>query len=125
MRTAYLVEDDAKIRAHLIPALAELAEVSVLAFAETEREAVQWLRERCSETDVVILDIYLKHGTGLGILAKRDGFPRDCRIVVLTNSASVDIRERCIELGADAVFDKTSELDEFFAHCRSLPPRLH
>ena len=39
------------------------------------------------------------------------------RVVVLTNYATPDIRARCLELGADAVFDKSNELDDFFAYC--------
>ncbi len=28
-----------------------------------------------------------------------------------------DVRQRCVDLGADAVFDKASELDEMLAYC--------
>ena len=38
-------------------------------------------------------------------------------MVVLTNYATSDIRRRSMALGADAVFDKSSELDELFAYC--------
>jgi DNA-binding NarL/FixJ family response regulator len=38
-------------------------------------------------------------------------------VVVLTNYATADIRQRSLALGADAVFDKSNELDEFFAYC--------
>jgi DNA-binding NarL/FixJ family response regulator len=45
--------------------------------------------------------------------------------VVLTNFASADIRRRCQQLGADRVFDKSTELDELLAYCRQLAaPRL-
>ncbi len=125
MRHAYLVEDDPRIRSHLVPALAELAEVAVLDFAETEAEAVRWLTLHCDETDIVIVDIYLRRGTGFGILAHRHKFPLGCRLVVLTNSATEETRGRCMALGADAVFDKTSELDDFFSYCRAMLPKLH
>ncbi len=39
------------------------------------------------------------------------------KVVVLTNYATSDIRRRSMALGADAVFDKSSELDELFAYC--------
>ena len=39
------------------------------------------------------------------------------KVVVLTNYATADIRQRSLALGADAVFDKSNELDEFFAYC--------
>ena len=39
------------------------------------------------------------------------------RRVVLTNYATPDIRETCRALGADRVFDKSSELEELIAYC--------
>ena len=39
-------------------------------------------------------------------------------MVVLTNYATQDIRDRCAELGANAVFDKSNELDELLDFCR-------
>ena len=39
------------------------------------------------------------------------------RRVVLTNYATTAIREACRALGADRVFDKSSELDELIAYC--------
>jgi len=41
------------------------------------------------------------------------------RAVVLTNYADVDIRAQCLALGADAVFDKSTELDAFLEFCES------
>jgi two-component system OmpR family response regulator len=39
------------------------------------------------------------------------------KVVVLTNYATPEIRRRATDLGADAVFDKSSELDGLFAYC--------
>jgi two-component system OmpR family response regulator len=39
------------------------------------------------------------------------------KVVVLTNYATDEIRRRAMDLGADAVFDKSSELDGLFAYC--------
>lgn len=38
-------------------------------------------------------------------------------MVVLTSYATPEVRRRAAELGADAVFDKTTELDALFAYC--------
>jgi hypothetical protein len=37
--------------------------------------------------------------------------------VVLSNYVNADIRARCTALGADAVFDKSRELEAFFDYC--------
>jgi two-component system OmpR family response regulator len=35
------------------------------------------------------------------------------KVIVLTNYATPPIRQRCLALGADAVFDKATEIEEF------------
>jgi DNA-binding NarL/FixJ family response regulator len=41
-------------------------------------------------------------------------------MIVLSNHATRDIRWRCAQLGADAVFDKSTELDELVDYCVSV-----
>jgi len=45
--------------------------------------------------------------------------------VVLTNYATPEMRSRCQELGADAVFDKSSELEEMLTWFASRRPSMH
>jgi len=49
------------------------------------------------------------------VLAQLPGELAGRKVYVLTNYATADLREACVRLGADAVFDKSTELDEFFA----------
>jgi two-component system, OmpR family, response regulator len=42
------------------------------------------------------------------------------RVVVLSNYATVDMRKRCLQLGADAVFDKSNEIDALVEYCIEL-----
>jgi CheY-like chemotaxis protein len=35
------------------------------------------------------------------------------KVIVLTNYATPAVRERCLAIGADAVFDKSNEIEEF------------
>jgi hypothetical protein len=37
--------------------------------------------------------------------------------VVLSNYATADIRQRCTQLGVDAVFDKSNEIDALVDYC--------
>jgi len=43
--------------------------------------------------------------------------------VVLTNYATPDMRNICRDLGADRVFDKSSELESLIAYCGTLAER--
>ena len=42
------------------------------------------------------------------------------RVVVLSNYATADMRKRCTQLGADAVFDKSNEIDALVEYCIEL-----
>ncbi len=113
----FVVEDNRTIRDNLIPALEDLADATVLGFAETETDAHGWLVSHAGEWQLLIVDLFLKEGSGLGVLRHcRNRLPRQ-RAVVLSNYVNADIRARCIALGADAVFDKSKELDAFFDYC--------
>jgi len=114
---AFLVEDSPVIRKNLIPTLAELGGISVVAFAEGQAEALEWLGSHDGEWELVIVDLFLREGSGLGVIAETKERQPDVPVVVLTNYATPDMRRRCLELGADAFFDKSSQLEEFFLYC--------
>lgn len=113
----YIVEDNATIRENLIGTLAELAGVETVGFAETESQGSEWLRRHRQNWDLAIVDLFLKQGSGLGVIqACRERQPGQ-KVVVLTNYATPDIRTRCQELGVDAVFDKSNEIDALIDFC--------
>lgn len=113
----YLVEDSATIRENLISTLEEIAPVKVVGFAETEHEASAWLSDHNGDWQLAIVDLFLKEGSGLGVLKGCQNRNADQKVVVLTNYATTDIRRRCADLGSDAVFDKSNELDELLDYC--------
>jgi two-component system OmpR family response regulator len=119
----YLVEDSATIRENLISTLEEIAPVKVVGFAETESVASAWLSAHDAEWKLAIVDLFLKEGSGLGVLKGCQNRNADQKVVVLTNYATTDIRRRCAELGSDAVFDKSNELEELLDYCMQVTPR--
>jgi DNA-binding NarL/FixJ family response regulator len=114
---ALIVEDSQVILDNLVATLEELADVEVVGTAADEASALRWMRESPQAFDMMIVDIFLKSGTGLGVLREARDAGLQVRRVVLTNYATPDIRERCRELGADRVFDKSNELEELIAYC--------
>lgn len=116
----YIVEDNPVIRESLIAALEELVPVEVVGTAEDEFTAVQWLTRPSSQVDLVIVDIFLKAGSGLGVLRAVSRLARRHNLVVLSNYATQDIRSKCLELGADRVFDKSNEIDALILYCGRL-----
>jgi two-component system, OmpR family, response regulator len=114
---AYIVEDSPTIRENLIETLHELALVDAVGTAETENEGKQWLAQNDDYWDLAIIDLFLKEGSGLNILdACRSRRPTQ-KMVVLSNHATNDVRWRCAQLGADAVFDKSTEIDALIDYC--------
>lgn len=118
----YLVEDSAVIREDLAAALHELTALQIVGSAAGEATAIAWLSQAGREVDLVIVDLFLKSGSGLGLLRARAGAWRHtaCRVVVLTNYATADMRRHCLSLGADRVFDKSCEIDALIDDCRQL-----
>lgn len=112
----YLVEDSPLIRDNLIATLEELAPVHVVGAAEAEAEALRWLDGHA--VDLVIVDLFLKGGSGLGVL--RAATAGGARHVVLSNYTTPAMRARCLSLGADGVFDKSTQIDDLIAYCEGL-----
>ena len=113
----YIVEDNQVIYENLVSTLQELTAVEVVGHAVDERSAVGWLRNEGASLDLLIIDIFLVTGSGLGVLKAAQDAHLGARRVVLTNYATADIRKRCAVLGADRVFDKSCELDDLITYC--------
>jgi DNA-binding NarL/FixJ family response regulator len=118
----FIVEDSPVIRDNLIATLEELAPVKVVGTAEDEGSAMESLSRTDHPFDLVIVDIFLKGGSGLGVLRRMNGLQRCAKRVVLSNYATPDMRRKCLELGADEVFDKSDEIDALIQYCIGLGP---
>src|SRR4051812_23201227 len=76
----YIVEDNATIRENLIGTLEELASVRPLGWAETEKDARGWLAANAAGWDLAIVDLFLKQGSGLGVLEAMQQREREQRV---------------------------------------------
>jgi two-component system, OmpR family, response regulator len=113
----YLVEDNAIIRENLAGTLAELVGSTLSGYAEGESEAISWLQGSSNAWDLAIVDLFLKQGNGLGVVAANKNRSARQKLVVLTNYASPGVRDQCIKLGADAVFDKSNDIEALVSFC--------
>ena len=113
---AFIVDDSSTVRDNLIETLKELAQVEPAGIAETEHEAKRWAADNAG-WDVAIVDLFLREGSGMNVVeALRQRNPNQ-QVIVLSNHATRDVRWRCAQLGADAVFDKSSEIDALIDYC--------
>jgi two-component system OmpR family response regulator len=120
---AYVVEDNVVVLENLIAALEELAPVHVVGTAADESVAVEWLRGGGAHCDLVIIDVFLRTGSGLGVISAARTRRPDAALVVLSNYATDEIRARCLASGADRVFDKSRDIDQLVAYCLALSAR--
>jgi DNA-binding NarL/FixJ family response regulator len=114
---AFIVEDSPVIRENLIATLEEMVPLRVVGTADDEAGAVQWLADPRNECDLAIVDVFLRHGSGLGVLRAMQRRRPEVECVVLTNYATPDMRRQAIALGATRLFDKSADIDELVMHC--------
>jgi len=117
MLKIYLVEDSPVIRENLAETLGELADAAVVGYADSEEDAKAWLATHPDSWHLAIVDLFLKRGNGLPVLKAVAARPPSQKVVVLSNYASPEIRAECMRLGADAVFDKSTDVDELIEFC--------
>jgi DNA-binding NarL/FixJ family response regulator len=116
----FIAEDSPVIRESLVAALEELLPLKVVATAADEAGAIAWLSDPANACDLGIIDIFLTRGTGLGVLKAIRNANRGVKLVVLSNFATAEMRRKCLDLGADQVFDKSNEIDALIRYCARL-----
>jgi DNA-binding NarL/FixJ family response regulator len=112
---AFIVEDSSTIRDNLIDTLRDLAGFEPVGTCDTEHEARRWMAR--NDWNLAIIDLFLREGSGLNVLEACRARGPGQKIVVLSNHATRDVRWRCAQLGADAVFDKSTEIDDLVDYC--------
>jgi two-component system, OmpR family, response regulator len=117
---AFIVEDSALVLRELSCVLAKTAAIRVVASADCESDAVKTMRAASTSYDLIIIDVFLKQGSGLRVLRDAKVLHPRSRVLVLTNYATLDVRKRCVSLGADRVFDKSMQLEELIDYCAAL-----
>jgi two-component system, OmpR family, response regulator len=117
--STYLIEDNPLIRESISAALQELTSVRVIGYAETEADALLRLRQS-SDWHLAIVDVFLKQGNGLNVVAALSKRQPNQKLIVLSNYATPEIRKRCEELGVDAVFDKSTDIERLIDYCMNL-----
>ncbi|MEP6874812.1 MAG: hypothetical protein ABI887_10640 [Burkholderiales bacterium] len=68
----------------------------------------------------MVIDVFLKIGSGLGFERRASELNRRMTLVVLSNYATPTMRRMCLEMGANKVFDKSEESEELIEFCVDL-----
>ena len=118
----FLVEDIQRMRGLLTELFSSIGGFDVVGTATTEAEANLWLDEHQGGWDLAVIDLVLEQGAGMQVIRRCKRDPIAGQVVVFSSYASPGVRQHCLELGADAVFDK-NESAAFIAWCDDLKAR--
>ncbi|HZN46152.1 MAG TPA: response regulator transcription factor [Ramlibacter sp.] len=118
----FLVEDLPRMRSLLGDVFSTIGGLSVVGAAGTEAEAKLWLEEHPGGWDVAVIDLVLDQGAGMEVIRRCKAEPGGGQVVVFSSYATPGVRQHCLDLGADAVFDK-SETRGFISWFNALAAR--
>jgi DNA-binding NarL/FixJ family response regulator len=106
-----LVEDNPQTCEQVRGLLEAIPGTQVVMVALTEAQATRWLREHPDGWDLAVVDLFLGKGHGFQVLRRCHGRKPRQKAVVLTNYTRDPVRQYAREAGADAVFDKSFEME--------------
>jgi DNA-binding NarL/FixJ family response regulator len=114
----FIADDSLVLRERLEEMLSELPGVEIMGYAQDVPGALTSIKTL--QPDVVILDIRMPGGSGVDVLQdiKRDR--QTPVIIVLTNYPYPQYRKKCMDLGADFFFDKSTEFEKVTAVFKEL-----
>lgn len=113
-----IVEDSEVMRCILTEQLGIMPGVNICGMANEPYGALSIIRE--NSPDMVILDIVLKDGNGFEVMRQIKDEAIPVRIMVLTNYAFPQYREKCCGMGASYFFDKSMEMDRALQTVREM-----
>ena len=116
----FIVDDSMLIQGALTTALEDMAPVTVVGHAAEEAAAADWLAAHAGDCDLIVLDIWLRTGNGLGLLEREVFRAFQGKCVVFTNHASPELEKSCRMLGADALFSKADGFHQLLSYCAEL-----
>ncbi len=102
-----IVDDSAVIRRRLVSMLSEIEGVQFIGEAVDAHDGAAMIRDL--NPDLVILDIRMSDRSGISLLEDVKNEPNLPTIIILTNYPYAAYRKRCMELGANHFFDKSTE----------------
>jgi DNA-binding NarL/FixJ family response regulator len=118
---AFVLDDQPQVRELLSESLSDLGGITTVGTAGNERAAIAWLRDPQNQWDIAVIDLVLEPGgNGLRVLEALRGRKSTQKMVVLTGTASPEVRRRCEAMGADGVFDKAMETEAMLDYCVAL-----
>ena len=113
-----LVDDSDILRNHLITILSDMENVDIVGESINTESAIKDLKKK--KPDLVILDIRMPGEGGIHVLKiARKKYP-DLKVIIFTDYPYPQYRTKCMEIGADYFFDKSTETEKMIDQIKQL-----
>ena len=106
----FIADDSAVLRERVIEMLSDLPGIEIIGHAQDVSEALTAINKL--NPDVVILDIRMPGGSGIDVLQDIKKDKQAPVVIILTNYPYPQYRKKCLGLGADYFFDKSTEFEK-------------
>jgi len=103
----FIADDSEYICNSLKAMLSKIPGIEIIGQAGETREAIELIYKL--KPEVVILDIRMPGGSGMEVLKQIKKNASAPLVIILTNFPYPQYRKKCMELGADFFFEKSSE----------------
>jgi DNA-binding NarL/FixJ family response regulator len=115
-----LIEDNPYVREQVKLALRAIPGTEFVLETDAEQQASRWMKEHPDDWDLAVVDLFLKQGHGFDVLRRCRERRSHQRAVVLSSYMREPVRQCARQAGADAVFDKGSEMGALVDYVVSL-----
>src|SRR5512135_1843586 len=119
----FIVDDLPSMRDRLRELIADIEGVAFVGDAGTPADAIAGILR--THPDCVLLDYQLIGGTGVEVLRAVHAQTPQTVFIVLTNHATEQHRNACLDAGARFFFDKSTEFGRIKSAIAEIDPTLH
>jgi DNA-binding NarL/FixJ family response regulator len=106
----FIADDSEIIRERLKIMISEIGEVEIIGEADNVSEALNAIQRL--KPDVVVLDIRMPGGSGIGLLKNIKNSEPAPMVIMLTDYSYPQYRKKCMDFGAEFFFEKSSEFEK-------------
>ena len=108
----FIADDSEILRVRLIDMLSEIEGIEIIGQAQESLDTIESIQEL--NPHVVILDIRMPRINGVKVLEAIKKDDESPTVIIFTNYPYPQYRKRCMDLGADFFFDKSTEFEKLF-----------
>jgi DNA-binding NarL/FixJ family response regulator len=108
----FIADDSEILRVRLIDMLSEIEGIEIIGQAQESLNTIESIQEL--NPHVVILDIRMPRINGVKVLEAIKKDDESPTVIIFTNYPYPQYRKRCMDLGADFFFNKSTEFEKLF-----------